>query len=77
MYNLGLNTGFAVNRYTNCESWTRLVNKCGIDNVQFTADLINPSLPNDIIKSQLKRLLNIVKNIILKFLQLSREHTQD
>jgi len=66
MYNLGLNTGFAVNRYTNCESWTRLVNKCGIDNVQFTADLINPSLPNDIIKSQLKKTIKYCKKYNIK-----------
>ena len=56
MYNLGLNTGFAVNRYSNSEAWTQLVNKCGVDNVQFTADLLNPSLPSKIIKSQLKKI---------------------
>ncbi len=56
MYRLGLNTGFAVNRYSDPESWTRLVNKCGIDSVQFTADLLNPSLPQKIINSQLTRI---------------------
>ena len=53
MYKLGINTGFAVNRYSNSESWTRLVNKCGINSVQFTADLLNPSLPQKIINNQL------------------------
>jgi D-erythrulose 1-phosphate 3-epimerase len=53
MYKLGLNTGFAVNRYSDSDSWTKLVNKCGINSVQFTADLLNPSLPQKIISSQL------------------------
>ena len=56
MYKLGINTGFAVNRYTNSDSWTKLVNKCGIDSVQFTADLLNPSLPQELINSQLTKI---------------------
>jgi D-erythrulose 1-phosphate 3-epimerase len=56
MYKLGLNTGFAVNRYSNSESWTRLVNKCEVKSVQFTADLLNPSLPQEIINNQLKKI---------------------
>ena len=57
MYKLGLNTGFAVNRYSDSDSWTKLVNKCGINSVQFTADLLNPSLPQKIISSQLIKLI--------------------
>ena len=56
MYKLGLNTGFAVNRYSDSESWTKLVNKCGINSVQFTADLLNPSLPQKIIRNQLNKI---------------------
>ena len=48
-YRLGLNTGFAVNRYSDPMSWCKLVNKCELNYVQLTADLINPSLPNYII----------------------------
>ena len=66
MYNLGLNTGFAVNRYSNPEAWTKVVNKCGVDNVQFTADLLNPSLPSQIIKNQLKKINNSCKEYNIK-----------
>ena len=63
MYKLGLNTGFAVNRYSNPEAWIKLVNRCGIDSVQFTADLLNPSLPSSIIKEQLKKIIGILTNM--------------
>ena len=53
MYRLGINTGFAVNRYTDPESWCKLINKCGVNYVQLTADLINPSLPENIINEQI------------------------
>ena len=51
-YRLGLNTGFAVNRYSEPEEWTRVINKSGVKYAQFTADLLNVSLPNEIIKEQ-------------------------
>lgn len=66
MYKLGLNTGFAVNRYSNPEAWIKLVNRCGIDSVQFTADLLNPSLPSSIIKEQLKKIKKICKDYNIK-----------
>ena len=66
MYKLGLNTGFAVNRYSNPEAWIKLVNRCGIDSVQFTADLLNPSLPPKIIKEQLKIIKNLCKTYNIK-----------
>ena len=55
-YRLGLNTGFAVNRYSDPMSWCKLVNKCELNYVQLTADLINPSLPNYIIDEQIKQI---------------------
>lgn len=56
MYKLGINTGFAVNRYTDPKSWCELVSKCEVNNVQLTADLINPSLPDNIIKDQVSKI---------------------
>ncbi|MBU79283.1 MAG: erythrose 4-phosphate dehydrogenase [Flavobacteriales bacterium] len=56
MYRLGINTGFAVNRYTDPKSWCALVNKCNVNNVQLTADLINPSLPDYIIEDQINQI---------------------
>lgn len=47
---LGVNTGFAVNRFTVPEQWVPLVrNELGIEIVQFTADLLNASLPESLV----------------------------
>ncbi len=52
-FELSVNTGFLVNRYTDPEQWVKLVSDyIHIDKVQFTADLINPSLPHDLIKKK-------------------------
>jgi sugar phosphate isomerase/epimerase len=51
---LGINTGFAVNRYSSPDQWIPLVGEVlGLKTVQFTADLLNPSLPDKIIDSQI------------------------
>lgn len=57
-YRLGINTGFAVNRYSEPEEWTRIVFESGAKYVQFTADLLNVSLPDHIIQDQSDRILN-------------------
>lgn len=47
---LGISTGFAINRYVEPEDWTAIVaGELGLDVVQFTADLLNPDLPADIV----------------------------
>jgi sugar phosphate isomerase/epimerase len=52
-FELSVNTGFLVNRYTEPAQWVKLIsNYINIDNVQFTADLINPSLPDDLVKKK-------------------------
>lgn len=52
---LGINTGFALNRFTTPEEWIPLVAETfGLKIVQFTADLLNPSLPDEIINKQIK-----------------------
>ncbi|MFC1894369.1 sugar phosphate isomerase/epimerase family protein [Candidatus Dependentiae bacterium] len=59
---LGINTGFAVNRFPMPEEWIPLVaDKFGLRIVQLTADLINPSLPDAIIDDQVSRLKKLCK----------------
>jgi sugar phosphate isomerase/epimerase len=60
-YKLGLNTGFAVNRYAEPEEWTRIADEAGIRYIQFTADMLNVSLPKSIIKRQIKKILAACK----------------
>mgnify|MGYP001204247268 CR=1 FL=1 len=58
---LGLNTGFALNRYSTPEQWVPLVReKLGIERVQFTADLLNPSMPNTLVMNLVERTRNLV-----------------
>jgi len=53
---LGINTGFALNRYTAPEQWVPVVAETlGLDKVQFTADLLNPALPPHLIEETLKQ----------------------
>ena len=54
MYRLGLNTGFAVNRYPQPHEWTGVFKKLNVKYAQFTADLLNVSLPDKIINEQVK-----------------------
>lgn len=58
---LGINTGFAINRFPEPEEWIRIVGNLGLRYVQFTADMLNPHLPAKIIREQLER---INKNLI-------------
>jgi sugar phosphate isomerase/epimerase len=46
MYSIGVNLGFAVNRYPEPKDWVPLIaDQIGVKRVQFVADLLNPSLP--------------------------------
>jgi len=42
--NLGINLGFANNRFPEPEVWTKIVSNLGIHKVQFVADILNPML---------------------------------
>ena len=53
---LGINCGFAINRYVEPEAWGGIVGELGLHSVQFVADLLNPFLPDDYIDSQIKRI---------------------
>ena len=56
MFRLGINTGFAVNRYSEPQEWTKILNFLGIKYAQFTADLLNVSLPDKIIQEQIEEI---------------------
>ncbi|MFC1566342.1 sugar phosphate isomerase/epimerase family protein [bacterium] len=65
---LGINTGFALNRFPMPEEWIPLVaDKFGLEIVQFTADLLNPGLPDDIIKDNILRLKKLSKDYKIQF----------
>lgn len=42
--NIGINLGFANNRFPEPEVWTRIIREVGAKNVQFVADILNPML---------------------------------
>ncbi|MDR1353410.1 MAG: sugar phosphate isomerase/epimerase, partial [Treponema sp.] len=61
-YRLGINLGFAINRYIEPEVWTKIVSKdLGLKYVQFVADLLNPYWPESYIKDQIRRIKTSVK----------------
>jgi sugar phosphate isomerase/epimerase len=56
-YRLGINLGFAINKYIEPEVWTRIVRKdLGLRYVQFVADLLNPFWPDEYVADQIKRI---------------------
>lgn len=60
---IGINLGFAINKYPEPEEWTRIVSEeLGLKHVQFVADLLNPFLPKDYIERQIKRIKNSAEN---------------
>jgi sugar phosphate isomerase/epimerase len=62
-YRLGVNTGFAVNRFSEPEEWTRICGEeLGIKYIQFTADMLNPGLPDGIVKSNIERIIKSCEN---------------
>ncbi|OIN95890.1 hypothetical protein AUJ66_08000 [Candidatus Desantisbacteria bacterium CG1_02_38_46] len=54
---LGINTGFATNRFPEPEVWTKIVGEfLGLRYVQFVADLLNPWLPWKILREEVKKI---------------------
>jgi len=54
---LGINCGFATNRFPEPEVWTRIVGEeLDLRCCQFVADLLNPFLPQDLIDEQIARI---------------------
>ena len=63
VFSLGINTGFAVNRYAEPEEWVRIVGEdLGLHVVQFTADMLNPDLPGKILHHQCRRILSACRS---------------
>ena len=59
---LGVNCGFAINRYIEPEVWGRIVGEeLGLHSVQIVADLINPFWPEDYIRDLLMRVKESAK----------------
>lgn len=57
-YRLGINLGFAVNKYPEPEVWTKIVaEELGLHYVQFVADLLSPHVPEAYLKSQMDRIV--------------------
>jgi len=61
-YRLGINLGFAVNKYPEPEVWTRIVRKdLGLRYVQFVADLLNPFWLAAYVEDQIRRIKTALK----------------
>jgi len=57
---LGINTGFAINRFPEADDWINIVaDELGLDTVQFTADLLNPFLPEKLVQKQAEHIRNL------------------
>lgn len=57
-FNLSINTGFAVNRYSCPSEYLKIIgDDCDVRNAQLTADLINPYLGCDIIEHEIDKIL--------------------
>ena len=56
-FDLGINTGFALNRYSEPEEWIRIVaDDLELGVVQMTADLLNPDLPAKYRSTQVQKI---------------------
>lgn len=56
-YRLGINMGFAVNKYNEPEVWARIVSEeLGLRYVQMVADLLNPFWDREYVRSQILRI---------------------
>ena len=53
-FRLGINAGFATNRFPEPEVWLKIVGKeLGLKYVQFVVDLLNPFLPPQVIEHKI------------------------
>ncbi len=56
-FKLGINAGFAINRFPEPEVWLRIVGKeLGLKYVQFAMDLLNPFLPKVVIDREVEKI---------------------
>lgn len=59
--NLGVNLGFAINKYFEPEVWPKVVREMGVDRVQFVADCLNPLMPKEWVDKQIDKTLIAMK----------------
>ena len=56
-FKLGINAGFATNRFPEPEVWLKIVGKdLGLRYAQFVADLLNPFLPDEVVDREIAKL---------------------
>ncbi|MHB9034595.1 MAG: sugar phosphate isomerase/epimerase family protein [Anaerolineae bacterium] len=61
-FTLGINLGFATNRFPEPDVWARLVSEeMGLHSVQLVADLLNPFWPDYVIDAEVERILKAVQ----------------
>ena len=66
-YRLGINLGFATNKYYEPEQWTRVIAEdLGLSYVQFVADLLNPFLPARYVDEQTELIARYAKEYGIK-----------
>ncbi|MFC1712767.1 sugar phosphate isomerase/epimerase family protein [Candidatus Poribacteria bacterium] len=59
---LGINAGFAINRFPEPHEWLRIVGEeLGLRYVQFVADLLNPFLPYRVVRHQVNKIRNLAE----------------
>ena len=59
---LGINAGFAINRFPEPEVWMRIVGEdLGLRYVQFVADLLNPFLPYRVLERQVDKITKLAE----------------
>jgi len=65
--NLGLHLGFATTRFNDPRVWTKIVREeFDLDYVQFVSDMIEPSLPNNIINDEIEKVNFYTKKFNIK-----------
>ena len=59
---LGINAGFAINRFPEPHVWLQIVGEeLGLKYVQFVADLLNPFLPYRVVRHQVDKIRNLAE----------------
>ena len=54
---LGVNLGFAINKYFEPQVWPKVVKEMGVDRVQFVADCLHPLMPKEWVDKQIEKTL--------------------
>lgn len=63
---LGVNLGFAINKFFEPEIWPKTVREMGADRVQFVADVLNPLLPKEWVDKQIEKTINYMNDYGVK-----------